>query len=50
MAALARNRLVLTKFSVVKSPWSNGTCEQMMHELVRTLNAMVQDDRRNTQD
>ena len=38
------------RFSVANSPWSNGTCERMMREVLRTMNAMIQEERRNTQD
>ena len=40
MAALEKSLGVDRRFSVANSPWSNGTCERMMRELVRTLKAM----------
>ena len=50
MTALEKSLGVDRKFSDVNSPWSNGTCEQMMHEVVRTQKTMIQEERRNTQD
>ena len=41
---------VKRRFSVANSPWSNGTCERMMRELVRTLKAMIHEKRRTAQD
>ena len=32
------------RFAVANSPWSNGTCEWIMREVVRTLKAIVQED------
>ena len=50
MAALEKLLGVDRKFSVANSPWSNGTCERMMREVVRTLEAMIQKERRSIQD
>ena len=50
MAALETALGVDRKFSVANSPWSNGTCERMMREVVRTLKAMIQEERRSTRD
>ena len=52
MAALEKSLGVDRRFSVANSPWSNGTCERMMREEVRTLNlkGMIQEEQRNTQD
>ena len=50
MAALEKSLGVDRRFSVANSPWSNGTCERMMGEVVRTLMAMIQEARRNAQD
>ena len=49
MAALEKSLGVDRRFSIANSPWSNGTCERMTREVVRTLKAMIQ-ERRNTQD
>ena len=49
-AALEKSLGVDRRFSVASSPWSNGTCKRMMREVVRTLKAMIQEERRNTQD
>ena len=49
MAALEKSLGVDRRLSVANSPWSNGTCERMTREVVRTLKAMIQ-ERRNTQD
>ena len=35
------------RFAAVNSPWSNGTCERMMREVVRVLKAILQDERRD---
>ena len=35
------------KFAVANSPWSNGTCERMMREVVRALKALLQEERRD---
>ena len=48
MAALEKSLGVDWGFSVANSPWSNGTCERMMREVVVTLKAMIQEERRNT--
>ena len=37
MAALQKSLGVDRRFSVANLPWSNGTCEGMMREMVRTL-------------
>ena len=50
MAALEKSLGVDRRFSVASSPWSNGTCERMMLEVVRTKKAIIQEERRNTQD
>ena len=38
------------KFAVANSPWSNGTCERMLREVVKTMKAMLQEERRSTRD
>ncbi|CAB1109830.1 unnamed protein product [Ectocarpus sp. CCAP 1310/34] len=38
------------RFTVANSPWSNGTCERMMREIVRTMKAVLQERRRNVRD
>ena len=48
MAALEKSLGIDRKFSIANSPWSNGTCERMMREVVRTF--MVQEERRHTRD
>ena len=35
------------RFAVANSPWSNGTCERMMREMVRALKAILREERRN---
>ena len=50
MAALEKSLGVDMRFSVANSPWSNTKCERMMREVVRKLKAMIQEERRNTQD
>ena len=50
MAALEKSLGIDRKFAVANSPWSNGTCERMMREVVRTLKAMLQEERRSTRD
>ena len=50
MAALEKPLGVDRRFSVANSPWSNGTCERMMREVVRTLKAMIHEERRTAQD
>ena len=47
MAALKKSVGVDRRFSIANSPWSNGTCERMMREVVRTLKATFQEERRN---
>ena len=34
----------------MNSPLSNGTCERMMREVVRTLKTIIHDEWRNTRD
>ena len=43
LAALETALGVDRNFSVANSPWSNGTCERIMREMVRTLKAMIQE-------
>ena len=50
MAELEKALGVERKFAVANSPWSNGTCERMMREVVRTLKALIQEERRSTRD
>lgn len=50
MAALEKSLGIDRKFAVANSPWSNGTCERMMREVVRTLKAMLQEERCSTRD
>ena len=50
MAALEKSLGVDRRFSVANSPWSNGTSEQMMREVVRTLKAMIHEERGTAQD
>ena len=50
MRALEKALKLDTKFAVPNSPWSNGTCERMMREVVRTLKAMLQEKRRDVRD
>ena len=33
--------------AMANSPWSNGTCERMMREVVRALKAILQEERRD---
>ena len=33
------------RFAVANSPWSNGTCERMMSEVVRALQVILQEER-----
>ena len=35
------------RFAVAISPWSNGTCERMMREVVRAFKAVSQEERRD---
>ena len=35
------------RFAVANSPWSNGNCERMMREVVRTLKAILREERRD---
>ena len=49
MAALEKSPGVDRRFSVANSPWSNGTCERMMREVVRTLKSMIHEERRTAQ-
>ena len=50
MAASEKSFGVDRRFPVANSPWSNGTCERMMHEVVRTLKAVIHEERRTPQD
>jgi len=50
MAELEKSMGIARKFAVANSPWSNGTCERMMREVVRTLKAMLQEERRSARD
>ena len=50
MAALEKSLGVDRRFSVANSPWSNGTCERMMREVVRTLKVMIHEERRTAED
>ena len=50
MAALEKSLGVDRRFSVANSPWSNGTCERTMREVVRTLKAMIHEKRRAAHD
>ena len=34
-------------FAIANSPWSNGTCERMIREVVRALKAILQEERRD---
>ena len=34
------------RFAVANSPWSNGTCKRMLSEMVRSLKAIFQEERR----
>ena len=38
------------RFAVANSPWSNGTCERMIHEVVRALKKKNQEERRDTRE
>ena len=49
MAELEKSLGINRKFAA-NSPWSNGTCERMMREVVKTLKAMLQEERRSTRD
>ena len=35
------------RFAVANSPWSNGTCERMMCEVVLALKTILQEERRD---
>ena len=50
MSALEKSLGIDRSFSIAKSLWSKGTCERMMRELVRTLKAMIHEERRTAQD
>ena len=50
MAALENSLGDDRRFSVANSPRSNGTCERTMREVVRTLQAMINEERRTAQD
>ena len=38
------------RFAVTNLPLSNGTCEQMMREVMRALKAVSQEERRDTRE
>eukprot|EP00752_Nemacystus_decipiens_P007839 g7004.t1 len=38
------------RFTVANSPWSNGTCERMMREVVRTFKAILQERRKSVRE
>ena len=50
MTEMEKSLGVDRKFAVANSPWSNGTCERMMREVVKTMKAMLQEERRSTRD
>jgi len=50
MAELEQALGVERRFTVANSPWSNGTCERMMREIVRTLKAVLQERRGSVRD
>ena len=50
MRALKKALKLDRKVVVPNSPWSNGICERMMREVVRTLKAMLQEERRDVRD
>ena len=50
MATLEKALGVERRFTVANSPWSNGTCERMMREVVRTLKAILQERRGSVRD
>lgn len=37
-------------FAVADRLWSNGICERMTHEIIRTLKAMVHEERREVRE
>ena len=48
-AVLTRLRTALRvehEFAVAYSPWSNGTCERMVKEVVRSLRSILSEQRR----
>ena len=47
MKALEGALRVEHRFAVANSPWSNGTCERMMREMVRALKAILQEEGRD---
>ena len=47
MKTLERALRVEHRFAVANSPWSNGTCERMMREVVRALKAILQEEKRD---
>ena len=49
MTALEKSFGVDRRTLVAISPWSNGTCEQVMREVVRTLMVMIYEERRTAQ-
>ena len=50
MARLEKSLGVDRRFSVANSLWSNGACERMLREVVRTLKAMIHEERGTAQD
>jgi len=50
MSELRKAFRVDHQFAVAYSPWSNGTCERMMREVVRALKAMLNEKKRDTRD
>ncbi|CAN0065761.1 unnamed protein product [Sphacelaria rigidula] len=50
MRALEKALKMDRRFAVANSPWSNGTCERMMREIVRTLKAILQEERRDVRE
>ena len=50
MKTLEEGPWVEHRFVVASSPWSNGTCERMMREVVRTLKAISQEERCDTRE
>ena len=45
MKTLERALRMDHRFAVANSPWSNGTCERMMREVVRADEATLQEKR-----
>ena len=50
MATLENALGVERRFTVANSPWSNGTCERMMRDVVRTLKTILQERRGSVRD